>query len=366
MRILALGLLLAAGSAAADTPSSPASPPGVWRETVVGELDNPQSGLRCPFRIGDYYRNATVVFDHYGLDVGCDYRRRGSAITLYLTRRAGTGLDAALATSESEILKFGAERHPKPLGRTRMTVAGLNWTTAAFDEDGGLRSSIWLADLNGWTLEYRSTYAVAEEARVRADLEQMSVRVEASAGARLALCAKAPSPRRSGALITETDVIDSATLSTSLAGGDAMAAVLSGKAKPKPAPVWCADAPAEQGGFHLMVWRAVDATSGADAQADQVTIIDATTRPAPVMQVVPDTLKDVATDANGAVDGRLPRWVATIANADHVMILGYFYGRPSAEAVSKLYRDILSGKAKALGSYSASGKDITIAMPGGS
>ena len=367
MRILAIGLLFVASSAAADAPNAPvrqaAPPPSVWQSPMWGDMEHLQSGLLCPSHFGDYHRDSAMVFDAFGLDVGCDYRTRNSAITLYLTRRSGSGLDAALAEAESEVMKFGAAKHPQALGRTRLTAAGLDWTTTLYAEDGGLRSSIWLADLNGWTLEYRATYAIAQAARVRADLEQMTANVESSAGAHLALCARSAVPARDGLIVTDAAEISSAALTTSLDGGGAMAAAHDGKARREPAPVWCADQPVARDGFHLLFWRAVDAATGADAHADRITIIDNTARPAPVLQVAADSLGDLANNARGRGDGKPQRWAATITTPEHVLILGYFHGRPSAVTVASLYSDILTGKAKAVGSYSASGKDIVINVP---
>ena len=76
-----------------------------------------------------------------------------------------------------------------------------------------------------------------------------------------------------------------------------------------------------------------------------------------------DSLGDLANNARGRGDGKPQRWAATITTPEHVLILGYFHGRPSAVTVASLYSDILTGKAKAVGSYSASGKDIVINVP---
>ena len=48
---------------------------------------------------------------------------------------------------------------------------------------------------------------------------------------------------------------------------------------------------------------------------------------------------------------------------DQTLIFAYFAGRPAIADVADLFAQILMGKARAVGGYSANGKNITILAP---
>ena len=85
--------------------------------------------------MGAYLRTRVVVFDQYGLDVGCNYKAGASDITVYLTRRAGA-LGDVMADAKRGLLQVGASRHPALVSDTREAAAGLTWLTAIYAEDG--------------------------------------------------------------------------------------------------------------------------------------------------------------------------------------------------------------------------------------
>ena len=309
MRFLfGLILWLAAGAALADTPpnASAASaqttaaqtpPLSIW----VPEKDgyrHLQSGLVCPASLLGYRRTETSFFDDYGLDVGCNYAGHGRGVTLYLTRRAGSGIDAAMAEAKRELLQFGADKHPQTLGNKTSTANGLNWMVALYGEDGGAHSGIWIADLDGWTLEFRATYPAADEEATIADLAAFADAAKASAGPTLDACSKSQTPQRRGTLITDQKANEGAAMMTSILGGAALAAAADPKNKDdvKEEPLfWCPEAPLQSGAHGMLFWRAVKA-DGSDGRSDKISLM--TRDEPPVLMLSGDSLAGLVEAAN--------------------------------------------------------------------
>ncbi|HEY3812087.1 MAG TPA: hypothetical protein VGL66_02595 [Caulobacteraceae bacterium] len=377
MRFLfGLVLSLAATAALADTPPNAASPSqaaqapqtpplSIW----VPEKDgyrHLQSGLVCPASLEGYQRTDASIFDNYGLDVGCNYSGHGRGVTLYLTRRAGSGIDAAMTEAKRELAQLGADRHPQLISDKTVSANGLNWMVSLYGEDGGAHSSIWIADLGGWTLEFRATYPAADEDATVADLATMADAAKASAGPTLDACAKSQTPERRGSLITDQKSNASAAMMTSLLGGGAMAAADDPKTKDavKEEPLfWCPEAPLQSGRNGMLFWRAVKA-DGSDGRSDRISLM--TQDEPPVMVIAADSLADLINAVEKKKsDIKEPdlHWSATLTTKKQVLIFGYFNDRPSPDHVVELFDQVLSGKAKALGGYSVDGKNITISMP---
>lgn len=200
MRWLALLVVFVANAAVADNapsakpPESAAPPLTVWRPVGGGGLEHVQSGVVCPSRIDAYRRTDAAIFDRFGLDVGCNYSRSDAAVTLYLTRRepGGEGLDAAMAEAKKELLEAGAAHHPVVIAENRLSENGLDWTTVVYREDGEKHTAIWIADLSGWTFEFRATYPAADDLPMGALIGRIATQVRTTAGTHLALCARAP------------------------------------------------------------------------------------------------------------------------------------------------------------------------------
>jgi len=364
MRWLAMGMLLVAGSARADVrppaaPPAPAPPVSVFRGHQAGTLEHLQSGLVCPARIGEYRRIEATVFDKFGLDVSCGYHTGTVVITLYLTRRTGTGVDAALAEAKRELLQFGADRHPQSISELRSTNGGRDWVTVLYGEDGDIHSAIWLADLDGWTLEYRATYPAVDETRVTADIAKITAIVEESAGARLALCSASPPPARRALPILDRRNLQQSSMMTSILGGAVLAEARDGKATATAPLMWCLEGPILKNNHHMLFWRAVD-PKGTDARSDRITL--ATDGPPPTLDIAPDSLASLVEGLAKASD-KPPRWIATLRQGDETLIFGYFDGRPSSDSVADLFENILAGKAKPAGGFGAEGKNITIVVP---
>jgi hypothetical protein len=370
MRLLLLALLFGATAAAADPPASteaPDAPPlSVWRPAGSGAYEHLQSGLTCPAKYTGYRRIDVVVFDPYGLDVGCNYSGGSAAITYYLTRRGpGGSLDADMAQARRELMQAGAVRHAQLVSETRYAQDGLSWSVALYSEDGGHHSGVWVADLDGWTFEFRATYPAEHEASVLSDIRVISAAVQASAGARLALCAKAAPVQRPGAVVTDKDALQSAAMMTSLLGAAAQGAVKDGRGAVSEAPVvWCVERAQEKDGYPLLFWRGLN-PDGTDARLDQASLVRQ--GPPVILSLAPDSLASLveaeADKSKGKGGDKAARWTATLTQGQRVIIFAYYTDRPPVETVLEGFAAILAGKAKAVGGYSVSGKNITIEMP---
>lgn len=119
---------------------------------------------------------------------------------------------------------------------------------------------------------------------------------------------------------------------------------------------WCAEAPIQIEPYRMIYWRAVQA-DGTDADMDRITLVS--NGPPPTLGLAPDSLAGLI----GGNDGPA-QWTATISAEQGVAIYAYFKSRPPTASVATLFTEILSGKAKPVGSYAVNGKSITIGMPG--
>jgi hypothetical protein len=281
MRVLILAMLFSAASAAADTlPSQTAgsaeNPPrsqplSIWRPVGDGGQEHLQSGLLCPLAFAGYSRTQIDLYDHAGLDVSCNFAIGHRDITVYLTRRSDSTIEDAMAEAKRELFQVRAALEPKPISETRPSVGGIAWDTALYSLNGGFRTAIWMADLDGWTLEYRASYPDGDEDQVLADIATLTAIVQKSAGARLDLCHRSPVPTRTGQVVTEPKALSQAAMMTALLGGGELAAAAAGKPAAKVADVtWCVEQAIPHGSSPLLYWRGVD-QNGVDALTDRLT-----------------------------------------------------------------------------------------------
>jgi len=374
MRNLTLAMaFLAAGATtatAAETPAvDPATIQSVWEGAGDGGLTHLQSGLACPATLGEFRRVSTGVYDGAGFDAGCNYAASGAALTIYMTRKGAMDVAATMAAARAEYVAAGAAQHPVFQSEDQVTDGGRAWTVARYAEDAGRRSEIWLAELDGWLVQYRTTFMPSGQARTEAGVRAMTANVLASAGPPLAACAKAGPVTRDGKRVTDTEQIGSDAMMSAIIGGALMSAAKEEPRKGKTRKakddaedvleqpiVWCPQQAYKQDGYTAVFWRGVR-TDGSDAQIDRATLV--TKGPPAVLSVGLDGMLGLIKD-----DGKPPRWAASIADEDQVVIYGYFEGRPKVEAVLGLLSDIVAGKAQAVGGYSVGqGSSITIMMP---
>lgn len=224
------------------------------------------------------------------------------------------------------------------------------WRRATYAFEGDTRSEIWLGAFHGWTLKYRVTYPEADRAAIHAQLSAVTRSVQATAGARLALCAKSKTPSRRGRLIDPAGLMSSPIM---------LAALMSQVAAPTPkdgAPVYCAEQAFQvEGDKRFLLWRGVQ-PDGGDARADRVTAM--TTGAPPTLDVALD-------EAGNAITARLSgrrqsRWVGTMGSAKGVDVYGFFDSRPSPQTMLFLLDKVVAGEAKPIGGYGGADGAIRI------
>ena len=357
--LLCLAALLCAGAAEAAVGPSPPQDPGllepqsIWTRAADGTLEHQQSGLRCPRRLGPLQRHGTRIYDGYGLDVSCGYSANGVVITVYLTR--GVAADPGLAEAKAQL----ENRSPaKLLFEGRAPQGGLDWRKAEYQlGDGEIRSDIWIAELHGWGVKYRATYPAGEAAFAARELAALTEAVQASAGKRLAVCAKAASPARQGVRVTDAKQLGEVSVRSGLLGAIALAGQKHKGAEPSDPPTFCVEDPVENTRF--LFWRGARA-NGADAEVDRLTGM--TMGPPPVLEVARDGLGDlVQAEASGKAGPQ--HWTAAVTQDGRTMIFGYFEGRPSPEQLAPLMQEIVTGKATPITAYSVEGRDVNVSVP---
>jgi hypothetical protein len=290
--------------------------------------------------------------------VSCNYLKAPTDVTVYLTKGHGDRVEAAMAEAKRELLQFRATRHPTFVSDARSNESGLAWMTAFYALDGGFRTGIWMTDLDGWTLEYRATYATADEATVISDLKAFTAIVQQTAGAQFDVCSKSVPPARRASAISDKKDLEQSAIMTSVIDGALLSLAQQGKETPAPPTIWCVEQSLGKPDHAMLFWRGVG-QDGADLQTDRITL--ATMGPPPTLVIAPDSLAGfVESQAKG--NHKAPRWAASMENAGGVLIYGYFDGRPSKETVANLFESILSGQARSIGGYGANGKTITIQM----
>jgi hypothetical protein len=265
-----------------------------------------------------------------------------------------------MAEAKRELEQFGGARHPQFVSETKSKGDGLDWTTATYTEDGGLRDEIWIADLSGWTLEYRTTYAAADEPQVTDEIKAFAAAVRASAGARLQTCAKAPPAERHATPVTDQAEIDSASMMTSILGGVGGVAADRQSSQPLPAPTMCVEQTGRYENIPLVFWRSL-AADGSDQLLDEVTTVSSG---APMtVSFAGGGLSGLINSLAGGKPDKPMQWTATFDRQGQTLIFGYFSGRPSVDQMGDLVAGMLTGKIKPVGGYAAKGNAVTIFMP---
>lgn len=371
---VALGIALLWASAAiadsAATPGSPSPEPAVkipqsvWRVGADRSAEHLQSGWLCPGSVDDYIQGSLKVYDGFGLDVSCDYRKPGTLLTLYITRIPPEfSFAGAYASAKDAILKGSPQRQPALVSEDQTDAGGFKWSRAVYAEDGGLHSALWLTMLTpAWYFEYRATYPADQEAAVDATLAKLAGMTAQSARKRLELCAKGPAPIRSGVLVTDAETQSDQVVMTSLLGGASQMEAQKKNAKSDAADaiVWCVETPSQQGPISLLFWRGIN-PRGSDASIDRVTGM--TMGPPPVLEISSDSLANFVEQADAKGAPPPERWTAATHDGPQTWIFGYFDGRPGADLAGSLFANVLQGKAKPIGGYNAQGKTITINTP---
>ena len=352
--LILAGLLMTTPAWAADKPETPLS---VWRLGDDGSAEHLQTGLRCPAALGDFRQVGTTTYDGFGLDVSCGYNAAGAAITVYLTRMGG--LEAAFTGAKQSLVERAQAKHPSLVSDGKAPSGGLDWLRAEYQEDGGVRSDIWMTEVRGWVLKYRATYPAADAEAVSAKLATLTDLVRASAGARLDLCARSSRPERRGKELRDKSRTAELGLMGALLGSVAQAAAKDAKAAPAQPIVFCVEEPLAAKDNHLLSWRGV-MPDGQDAHVDRLTPM--TVGVPPALETALDSMGNlIVAERSGS---KAPeRWMATMEAGGKTSIYAYYDRRPSAETLAPLMARILDGKAQPIGGYSVDGKNLNITVP---
>jgi hypothetical protein len=254
----------AAPPSSSPPPSLNTSPPkSVWDIDMDGSATHLQSGLVCPHASGDFIRVGAIMYDRLGFDVSCGYNGKAAAITLYLTRRDPSRLDADFQDEKQQVVSKTPSAVPND--GVLSFSSDLDWKKAGFNErDGMVRSDLWLTSLSGWEFQIRATYAANDTARVAAALADLSADVEKSAGVHLAACAASPPPQRGGA----QKVADQAALMNLTVAGSMEIAVAGKNTDAN----WCADNAFQVGPSPFILWHNIAAV-GKVSFNDRITSI---------------------------------------------------------------------------------------------
>jgi len=352
-------------AAGADVASSPVAntaqqiPHSIWRLDDKNDATHLQTGLVCPAISGNFKRTAMRFYKASGLDVSCNYLdSEKTLVTIYLTRRGTQSVADDFENAKRELTQVTPTAQPLPDTDQKAFVSDMKWSTLLYSEqDGRIHSGIWITDLHGWTFEYRATYAVANEATALSEMAALTDSAEKTAGTVLATCEKSSVPERSGVLVADKDAMQQALVLASVLG--AVTPDKDGHAQPAPRVViWCPETEITSSGDRMLLWHAAF-EDGSDAAADRITpeILE----DPPTLEAAPDPFGSIV--QNEIKGGKANNWTAKIYNGNKTWLFGLFSGRPTGEALGALMFDITHGKAKPIGGYSASGKNISIQLP---
>jgi len=370
MRIATMGfvILASAANAWADTDATKVQTENtqqqslyrsIWHVADNGDITNLQSGLICDSKLGDFSRTDVLAFRPNGLDVGCNYANAAKNITIteYITRRQLQSLADDIAEARNEMLHRmdGLVLLSDSAGKDFEANAG--WLKEVYARPNSpFREGIWLADLSGWTLEYRVSYRADLESTTFAALASMAARARETAGVQLARCAKSAAPVRDGTAVADPNELQQSLVMMSLIG----AALDDPKVKSEPQKprTWCAEDQIGSAEVPLLLWHAVF-DDGTDASADKITGM--TVSDPPVLESAPDSLTDAVRMANDS--SAKPRWVATVEQNGKTWFFAAYDGRPSGMELSKVAAAVFTGRAKPIGGYSYDKDKISIQLP---
>ncbi|HEY1711074.1 MAG TPA: hypothetical protein VGG10_22605 [Rhizomicrobium sp.] len=347
--IVALALLLFVPSIALGDlvkGNDASSVPGtVWQFEPSGDARHVQSNWDCPVTIADIPRIQIVVYDTMGTDVSCGYMQGRTSLTLYLTK-TDKPVDAAFEEAKAALIKRlpDAKLLPPQEQTTFDTPLALQHVLYSY-HDGEEDTGVWIGEISSWLFEVRIDYRPADRDGTFALLTKVTSLALQTAGAHLEACAKAPAGARTGKLIVDKDL----TMTYSLVSG--ASTMIGNKPEfPKPsAPNWCFETVVDGFG-QTVLWR--DIANNADRltlgmDEKQQTLVSASD--AFIQAVAKETAKDFATI-----------YVATLTQGKRVFTLGFYDGRPDAETLATLARDVLTGKQHPLSSFELGTKTISV------
>lgn len=334
-------------------------PKSVWRFAADGTATHLQTTLACPTKLGEFVRDKVVVYDGFGLDVGCIYAKQLEArVAIFLTRRDKRSLADDFKSAGDELVR----RHPdvRPIELASPKFANLSqFLHAAYVIHGNANlTRVLAADLGGWTLVYRVTNggAIEETAQAIVELDRIA---QSTAGAHLDQCATAKPAERAGVRIDDKALVQR----LSLIGG------LSAQASDEPAAKhktqqWCIEAVTGDTQTPMLYWRNIadqilgnDIMGlGHDGPVDRFTLM--TMEDPPTWTVEADTGANMLVDKPGSP---APIVHALIRREGYLTsMFAFFRGRPSMATLAPLVRDIAVGRARPVATANAKSGVVTI------
>jgi hypothetical protein len=343
----------------AGTTQQQTIPHSIWRLDDHNDATHVQTGLVCPASSGNFKRIEMRFYKASGLDISCNYRDADKTlITIYLTRRGTQSVADDFTEAKRELVQVQPAARPLSDAEQKTFAPDLKWLTLLYSEQGGqVHSGIWIADFHGWTLEYRATYATDNEASALTEMAALTDAALNTAGKILATCEKSGVPERSGALIVDKDKTEQALVLASLLGKVTPDKDTGAQTAPR-AVTWCPESEIGPPDYRMLLWHAAF-EDGSDASADRVTpeILE----DPPALEAKPDRFESIV---EGEIKGgKENNWTASVNDGKTTWLFGLFSGRPAGDALGTLMFDIMHGKAKAIGGYSADGKNISISLP---
>jgi hypothetical protein len=341
-------------SAASDLKSRPI-PKSVWNVDGRGNALHLQSALHCDAEINDYKRINIITYDRFGLDVSCEYLDDNrNLITIYLTRRSGRTLSDDFTEAKRELTAVTPEATPMADEAQKVVPPDLQWLHLIYSEHAGaINSGIWIADLDGWTLEFRATYPADHAPAVLDQMSAMTTGAQNTAGMHLNACAKAAPVVRSAKRIIDKDKLMQLTLMSSIT------AAATDDSKPSPVEEWCVEQTIDDPQMPMTFWRNIN-SDGHTGPVDRVTLM--AVGDAPTFVSSADASVSVILGKLGARSDAICHTVTT-TEQDRIFFYAYFDGRPDADSLVGVARDVLTHKAGILSGYDKTKKAITIVTP---
>jgi hypothetical protein len=331
-------------------------PRSIWAIDGDGVAVNPQSALRCEPYVGGFKRVHLTAYQPNGMDVSCTYlNASGSLITLYLWRRPARQIVDDFEQGKSELTKVTPGALPLSDAEQRRFKSNLTFYSLIYSQKGGAEhTGLWDADLSGWTLQFRATYALSDEQTVLDGMSALTASVEKSAGAHLSLCAKSAGLVRDGLEMgPQEESIALANLDMNILLGRGAKNAWASHAN-----TWCVENALSNGRLIHLLWHAVD-DNGGDMKEDRLTAM--TMQEAPTLASMPNPFLNPDAGKNGR-----ERWAVTIEDRGKIWLFDLYAGRPRADDLDALLRRIESGKTEPLAFIAENGKVISLirqAMP---
>jgi hypothetical protein len=326
------------------------TPKSVWRLEPPSGAVHLQSTLTCPPSAGTFGRTGVVAFDGFGFDVACTFASGNSRVALFLSKRRGQSIADDFDDARAALV--ARDRNAKPSDEPPGALPGAaRALTAAYETHDGFETGIWTADLVGWTLTFRATYAPGARADVVAALSKMSEQARSTAGAHLAACAAARPIARDGVAITDRELVTRLALVAGMseqAGSENITVPVRNER-------WCVEETAPDQKTPMLYWRNI-ANEGAEGPLDRMMLM--TQEEPPMWLISGNAIANMLADkkdAQGPIVHQL-----TEARGDAVFMFAFYRGRPALGTLLPFVQAIVAGHARPVAKYDPKTNTVTL------